>query len=280
MKRLLGITLFASAIVTLACGAAVAQKPVGSMQCQDGDRSWNNGKLVNHCEIREQTLPAGGPLTVDAGRNGGVAVKGWERNEILVRAKIQSAAPSQAEAEQLAKEVRVETSGLRVRAEGPDGRDDRYWSVSYEVFVPHRSDLSLEAHNGGIAISDVVGKIEFKTQNGGVSLHRVGGNVQGSTTNGGVNVELSGNRWDGEALNVQTTNGGVNLIMPDNYSAHLETSTVNGNVSSDFPLNVPQSERGRMPKDISVDLGSGGPTIRAVTTNGGVRVHRAGESKL
>src|SRR2546430_4505707 len=38
----------------------------------------------------------------------------------------------------------------------------------------------------------------------------------------------------GEELNVRTTNGGVNLVMPDNYSAHLETSTVNGNVSSDF----------------------------------------------
>ena len=69
--------------------------------------------------------------------------------------------------------------------------------------------------------------------------------------------------------------GGVNLVMPDNYSAHLETSTVNGNVSSDFPLNVPLTSRGRIPKEISVDLGSGGPTIRATTTNGGVRVARA-----
>jgi hypothetical protein len=280
MKRLLGYMLFASVIVTLVGCSATAQKKDGSMQCREGEGQWNDGKLQNHCEIREQTVPAGGAITVDAGRNGGVSVKGWDRNEVLVRTKIQTSAPSKGEAEQLAKEVRIETGGLRIHAEGPENREDFYWSASYEVFVPRRSDLSLEAHNGGIAISDVAGKIEFKTQNGGVSLHRVGGNVQGSTTNGGVNVELSGNRWDGEALNVQTTNGGVNLIMPDNYSAHLETSTVNGNVSSDFPLNVPLSERGRMPKDISVDLGSGGPTVRAVTTNGGVRVHRAGESKL
>lgn len=276
MKRLTGIALFAFAIMTIGCGAAVAQKTVGSMQCSDDNQSWRDGKMINHCEIREQTLPAG-PLTVDAGRNGGVSVKGWDRNEILVRAKVQSAAPSEADAQQLAKEVRIETAGLHVRAEGPEGQEGRWWSVSYEVFVPHRSDLSLEAHNGGVAISDVAGKIEFKTLNGGVSLHRVGGNVQGSTTNGGVNVELNGNRWDGEALNVRTTNGGVNLIMPENYSAHLETSTVNGNVSSDIQLNVPRNERGRMPKEISIDLGSGGPTIRAVTTNGGVRVNRAGE---
>ena len=71
------------------------------------------------------------------------------------------------------------------------------------------------------------------------------------------------------------TNGGVNLVMPDNYSAHLETGTTNGNVKSDFPLNVPLNERGRMPKEISVDIGSGGATIRAVTTNGGVNLSRA-----
>ena len=111
--------------------------------------------------------------------------------------------------------------------------------------------------------------------NGGVSLRRVGGAVSGSTTNGGVHVELSGPSWEGEMLNVTTTNGGVNLVMPDNYSAHIETSTVNGNVNSEFPLNVPMTERGRLPKQISVDLGSGGPTIRATTTNGGVHVSRA-----
>jgi DUF4097 and DUF4098 domain-containing protein YvlB len=141
--------------------------------------------------------------------------------------------------------------------------------------VPQRSDLSLSASNGGISISDVQGKIDFKTTNGGVNLVRVGGNVQGNTTNGGVYVVLSGARWDGEELNVKTTNGGVNLSMPDNYSAHLETGTVNGSVSFGFPVNVPLTERGRMPKDVSVDLGGGGPTVRATTTNGGVRVGRA-----
>jgi Putative adhesin len=277
MKRWLGYTLFVFALVSLMGCAAAAQKADSSMQCREGDRSWNDGKLQNHCEIREQTLAAGGAVNVDAGRNGGVSIKGWDRNEVLVRSKIQTAAPSEAEAVQLAKEVRIETSGQKIRAEGPDGRDNFNWSVSFEIFVPRRSDLALEAHNGGISISDVSGKMDFKTLNGGVSLRRVGGNVRGTTTNGGVHIELSGPRWDGETLDVRTTNGGVNLVMPNNYSAHLETHTVNGNVTSDFPLNVALTERGRMPKDIAVDIGSGGPTVRAVTTNGGVRVKRASE---
>ena len=270
MKRWLGYTLLVFAIVSFAAGAASAQKKEGSMDCRDG--SWNGDRLQNHCEIKEQTLPLGGAISVDAGQNGGVGIKGWDRNEILLRSRIQTAAPSLAEAQQLAKEVRIETGGLKIHAEGPSQDSNSHWSVSYEVFVPRRSDLSLEAHNGGISISDVSGKIEFNALNGGVSLRRVGGNVHGETTNGGVNVELSGDRWDGEELNVRTTNGGVNVSLPDNYSAHLETGTVNGNISVDFPITV----QGRITRELSVNLGSGGPTIRAMTTNGGVRVRHSG----
>jgi DUF4097 and DUF4098 domain-containing protein YvlB len=96
--------------------------------------------------------------------------------------------------------------------------------------------------------------------------------VRGITTNGGVNVVLGGARWDGEMLDVKTTNGGVNLLVPENYSAHLETGTVNGNISVNIQLNVALTDRGRTPKELNVDLGSGGPTVRAMTTNGGVRI--------
>jgi DUF4097 and DUF4098 domain-containing protein YvlB len=270
MKKSFSYVLLACAIVGLATTVATAQKKTGSsMTCRD---TWNSDRLQGHCEIKEQTLPAGGAIAVDGGRNGGVAVKGWDRNDILVRARVQTAASTQAEADQLATQIRIETAGLRIHAEGPEQRDGAQWWVSFEIFVPGRSDLSLSASNGGVSISDVYGKIDFKTTNGGVNLVRVGGNVQGNTTNGGVNIVLTGVRWDGEGLDVRTTNGGVNLVLADTYSAHLETGTVNGNVSFGFPVNVPLTERGRMPKNVSVDLGSGGPTVRVMTTNGGVRV--------
>src|SRR5213080_3466348 len=278
---------FALALLALAAAAVVAQdkdksdkkfdskfdkKSESSLECREYR---DTDRLFAHCEIEEQTLAAGGAIAVDGKQNGGISIKGWDRNEILVRAKVEARAPTQAEANVLAQQVRIETAALNIHAEGPESRDDYQWYVSFEIFVPRRSDLSLTAHNGGISINEVTGRIDFKTLNGGVSLTRVGGAVRGSTTNGGVHVVLAGPSWEGETLNVTTTNGGVNLVMPDNYSAHIETSTVNGNVNSEFPLNVPMTERGRLPKEISVDLGSGGPTIRATTTNGGVHVSRA-----
>ena len=84
-------------------------------------------------------------------------------------------------------------------------------------------------------------------------------------------------RWEGETLDVKTTNGGVHLSIPDGYSAHLETGTANGRVRFGFPVNAPTNERGRYSNQISTDLGTGGPTIRVITTNGGVHVGRPTE---
>ena len=147
--------------------------------------------------------------------------------------------------------------------------------MSYEIFVPRRQDVSIETHNGGIVISEVNGKIDFEATNGGVVLRRVGGAVRGSTTNGGLVIELAGDRWDGETLDVSTTNGGVVMTVPENYSAHLETGTVNGGINVDFPVTV----QGPINKQLAVNLGSGGATVKATTTNGGVRIRRAGSGE-
>ena len=139
-----------------------------------------------------------------------------------------------------------------------------------------RSNLSLKTNNGGISITDVNGQLQFSALNGGVSLKRIGGSVKGGTTNGGLSVVLSGDRWDGETLDVSTTNGGVSMYIPENYSAHLETGTANGHLSIDFPVTV----QGNITKELAVNLGSGGATIRAMTTNGGVKIRRGEGSRL
>ncbi|HEY6229626.1 MAG TPA: DUF4097 family beta strand repeat-containing protein [Pyrinomonadaceae bacterium] len=271
MNKLLRLGML---LVMVGCVAAIPafsqkEKSRESLGCDD---NWHNEKLAKHCEIKEQTLPAtDGTIAVDGMMNGGVSIKGWERNEILLRSRTESAAPTQAEADELARQVRIET-GAKIFASGPKNRSDAWWSVSYELFVPRRSNLSLKTNNGGISIADVTGRLEFSALNGGISLKRVGGSVKGGTTNGGLSVELAGDRWDGEAMDVSTTNGGVSLSIPQNYSARLETGTVNGHLSIDFPVTV----QGNITRELAVNLGAGGPTIRAMTTNGGVRIHRAG----
>ena len=270
MNRWLRLGVFVAAMLSVSGALALASGDKdGSLTCRD---NWYSDRLVGQCEIREQRLPAGGALTVDARKNGGVSIKGWDQNEVLVRARVQAAAATQSEADQLAKQVKIETAGNKIFAVGPESRKDSQWNVSYEIFVPRRTDLSLEAYNGGIYVADVSGRIEFNGHNGGVVLKRVGGTVRGGTTNGGLLVELVGTRWDGEELDVKTTNGGIVLSVPENYSAHLETGTVNGHLSIDFPITV----QGRISREVAVNLGEGGATVRAMTTNGGVKIKRTG----
>ena len=274
MNKWLRCTVLIAVALSVLSVQAFAQKEDksrGSLTCRD---NWYSDRLEGQCEIREQTIPAGGMLSIDARKNGGVSIKGWDRNEVLVRARIQAAASTQSEATDLAKQVRIETAGGKIFATGPNRTENYQWDVSYEVFTPRRSDLSLETYNGGIAIADVSGRIEFNAINGGVVLRRVGGTVRGGTTNGGLVVELEGANWEGETLDVKTTNGGIVMSVPENYSAHLETGTVNGNLSIDFPVTV----QGRITRELAVNLGSGGATVRAMTTNGGVRIKRSGSS--
>lgn len=269
MKAKIQITsIIVMTAVLFAC-SATAQRNERALTC---DQNWGGrGDGARHCEMKEQTLAAsGGLIKVDGKRNGGVSVKGWDRNEILVRAQISAQAPTENEARALVSEVRVLTGGANIYADGPESRDKRWWAVSFEIFVPRQSDLALKAHNGGISIDSVRGTIEFETQNGGASLRDLNGKVKGRTSNGGLSVKLSGNRWEGDGMDVQTTNGGVQLSIPENYSAHLETGTVNGGVNLSFPITV----QGKIEKNISTDLGSGGAMIRLMTTNGGVSIKK------
>jgi hypothetical protein len=242
-------------------------------------KNWSYGEKAGAKDLREATLGAG-DLTVDGKRNGGITVRGENRSDILVRACVQSWAETQSEADAIVKGVRVETGGT-VRAEG--GSDEKNFSVSYEILVPRNTNLKLTTVNGGISLVDVDGKIEFEAKNGGITLSNLAGDVRGRTQNGGINVRLDGSNWKGAGLDVETTNGGIILWMSESYAAKIETGTVNGGFLSEIPgLRVERDENDRyytVKKRVTADLNGGGAPIRAVTTNGGVSIKAASQTR-
>ena len=264
--KVIGIAL---ATVTVLGGTLSAQRRASRSTDWCADENWGNDRQ-GFCEVREYTVPAsGGTLTVDATPNGGIAVEGAARRDIVVQARVVATAATEDEAKSIASRVQVVATAARVDADGPrnmNGRDS--WSVSYRVAVPTRTPLTLTTRNGGISVEAVESRLELRTTNGGLKLSRVAGDVEGHTTNGGIEVDLEGTTWNGSGLELETTNGGVRVALPEQYNAHLETGTRNGNVRIDFPIMV----QGTIGKTFSTDLGSGGPTLRVHTTNGGVRI--------
>jgi hypothetical protein len=252
-----------SILALLAASPLMAQTP--TLTCDDNN---HGNRQITHCEMQEQRPGSFARISVDGRTNGGVSVKSWSNPDILVRAKVQAQADTDGAARAIYSQVIVHAAGGAIAADGPASGN---WSVSYEIFVPAKTDLNLLAHNGGISIAGVTGRLDFRTVNGGIHLKEVAGDVHGHTQNGGVHVELAGARWNGTGLTVETVNGGVTLVVPANYSAHLETSTVNGGVVSDIPLLVHATRQ----REFNLDLGSGGAPVRVTTTNGGIHISKA-----
>jgi DUF4097 and DUF4098 domain-containing protein YvlB len=261
-------------MLTLALLAAAA---TAGAQSDRAERFMDNcqrggGDGERFCETRTLTVAGSRALNVDGRANGGISVHGWDRADVQVLAMVQANANSEAEARELAKGINIVTTGGQIHAEGPgnDGRRQS-WSVSYDIYVPRQTDLTLTANNGGVSIESVTSRINAETENGGLSLNDVHGDVHGRTVNGGISAELTGDRWIGGGLDLRTSNGGVRLTIPSNYSATLETGTVNGSVNVDFPVTI-QGQIGG--KQFSTTLGAGGAVVRATTTNGGVTIRR------
>ena len=246
------------------------QRQPNAAWCQE-DRRGDDDR-DRYCEVRSTTVPASSSLEVDASPNGGIEVEAWNRNEIRIEAKVQTQARRSGAARELADGIEIVVESGRIDTEGPrTNRRGDGWSVSYRLMVPRRIDLDLRSVNGGIALAGVTGRIDLRTTNGGLSIRNAAGDVRGRSTNGGITATLTGDRWQGAGLDVETTNGGVVLEVPAGYSARLETGTTHGGYEIDFPVTV----QGRVDRRrLSVDLGDGGPTIRAMTTNGGVSVRR------
>jgi hypothetical protein len=270
--RLFSPTCAATLLALGAAGTLAAQHDTDSWLADCRSGRW--GDRPRACQVRETGMrPAAGALTVDPGQNGGVAIYGWDRDSIAVVAKIEARARSDEDARQLVDAVRIEAAGNSIRATGPMTSGRTNWSVSFDVYVPRHTDLSLETVNGPLSVEDVSGTMDLRAQNGPVSLAGVGGDITARVQNGPLSVELSGTQWVGTGLDAEARNGPVDLAIPERYNARLETGTVNGPMDVAFPLTV--TVQGRLTNRIQTTLGQGGAPVRVVTTNGPLTIRRA-----
>ncbi|MBD2767704.1 hypothetical protein IC235_07340 [Hymenobacter sp. BT664] len=265
-----GLAIAGSTLSATLATAQTAAEPPFKISCEEGNWSRRNGENKRFCETRDLTMnaPAGQPLVINGGTNGGISVHGWSGPNVRVRAKVQSWADSEAEAQARVKSVSISTANNTLRAESP--RKDEQYSVSYEVFVPRQTALNLNTINGGISLDNLQSDVKFHAVNGGVSLTSLGGQVTGLTVNGGLSITLTGSKWEGKGLDVETTNGGINWKLPQEYSAQLFTSTNMGNIRTELPV----TKSGMFHKELMASLGKGGAPVKAVTTNGGISVEQ------
>jgi hypothetical protein len=235
------------------------------------EHSFHSDGMVSHSEVREQRLPAAGENVVDPGMNGSIHIHAWANADFQVKACVQAAAEDAGTAAALVRQVTITDGAGRVVAKGPSSTPEHsWWSVSYDIWAPSSANLQLNANNGSISIEGLAGQIRAQTLNGSLKLKNVSGGVEAETTNGSLSVDLAGGSWQGKGLKLNTVNGSIQLHLPENISANVAASTVNGRIRTEFTSDVSMEER----HSATFTLGAGGPQIEAHTVNGSVQISR------
>ncbi|MDB4880058.1 MAG: hypothetical protein JWL60_1504 [Gemmatimonadetes bacterium] len=194
------------------------------------------------------------------------------------------------------------------RGSGDDDDDDYRGrvTVAITVLVPRGAQVRVVTGNGALSVERVGGEVEATTGNGRVRVAGTGGRVRVTTGNGAVEVRdakaavrvttgdgdvtvatqdgpveaRSGNgdidvriaaRRVRDDMSFSTGNGAVRLTLPASYSGELDATTGDGEMRSDFELEV----HGRItPRRIRATIGEGGPLLKLSTGSGRVEVRK------
>jgi DUF4097 and DUF4098 domain-containing protein YvlB len=237
--------------------------------------------------------------------NGSLTVKGADVKEILVEAHVrdegregrgergegrgEGRGPSAG-----MKRIPMTSTGLNVEAENNQVRistDAIQRTVDVTVTVPVHTSLSLKTVNdGNILVTGVDGELDIDNVNGDVALKNVSGSVVAHALNGKVLATF--NRVDPQKpMAFSSLNGDIDVTFPADLKANVNMRTDNGEVYSDFDVQLtataPQQvvEDGRsqggkyrvkVDKTVRGKINGGGPEIQFKDFNGNIYIRKAG----
>ena len=144
-------------------------------------------------------------------------------------------------------------------------------------------------NDGNISVEGVDGDIVANNINGGVTLTNVSGAVVAHALNEDVKATIT--RFAGKPMSFSSLNGTLDVTLPGDTKANLKLESDNGEVYSDFPVEMlapsinqtVQDDRGKggkyrlkIEKAMTGRINGGGPEITFKTFNGDIKLHRAG----
>ena len=141
-------------------------------------------------------------------------------------------------------------------------------TVRFTVRVPAGVTLTGRTVNGEIDASALNGDLALATVNGNVTFSTTGG-AKASTVNGSIRGEMGRADWT-ETLEMSTVNGSITLTLPATLNTDVRATTVNGSISTDFPISTTRLSRRRLEGTI----GGGGRLLALESVNGSIALKR------
>ena len=216
---------------------------------------------------RSVPLSASGSVSLN-NVNGGVTIIGWERNDVQIDAV--KKASNQQKLDEARIEVDASGDSVHIRTRYPEGHSNNNpATVTYELHVPRVARLDgISLVNGSLDVSQVSGEINASLVNGKSTVHDLAGRAHLSSVNGAISAYYRSldNVRD---IELKSVNGSVRLGLPASPNADVRVSTVNGGITTDFPLQVQGKFMGHR---IDGKLGNGGTRIEISNVNGSVHI--------
>jgi len=222
---------------------------------------------------------------------GSITVRGANRKDVLVVARPETDRPSRRSDPDATGMRRIpQSAGFRITEDANRikvASDSPNRSITFDIEAPSRTNLRLQAVNGGeILVENIEGDLEISNVNGGITLNGVAGTVNAGTTNGGVRASLTRVTAD-KQMAFTSLNGTVDVTLPAATKANLRLRSDHGDVYSDFDVQlsaaapVVEENRGsngryRISRNRSIigAINGGGPEFELRTFNSNVYVRK------
>lgn len=222
----------------------------------------------------DRTLPlkADGLVTIES-HNGSIHLQTWDRPQIEIHARIESAGSSAEDRRRFDQtEVEIDSSpdSVRIKTKHPDfccsftGSNPE---VHYTIQAPRTARLRIRDHNSRTEIRDLSAALDIEAHNGSVHVQGLNGPLNMGLHNGKATVDFAS--FTGSS-SVETHNGSVELVMPAASRFDLRSESHNGGVDSDFPVAARMA--GRRGQNLYGTVNGGGPALRLNSHNGHFRL--------
>jgi len=235
------------------------------------------------------------PATVRAHLlNGSINVIGANVREVTIEARLrEGGGRTEGRAEGGMHRIPTSSTGLSVDADNNQVRittDQINRTVDLTITVPVRTSLSLKSVNdGSITVNGVDGELDVDNVNGPVTLKNISGSVVAHALNDKVLVTFL--RVDPQKpMAFSSLNGDIDVTFPPDLKANVSMRTDNGEVFSDFDVQLQATAprqtvednraeggkyRVRVDKTARGTINGGGPEIQFKDFNGNIYIRKA-----
>ena len=166
---------------------------------------------------------------------------------------------------------------------------DMDWRVNKVVVlarVPRHADVELSTvDDGEIIVSNLIGNLELYNTNGPITAKNISGSVIAESINDTIDISFTSFDAD-NASSLETMNGDLLLGVPDGVGIRAYLDTANGEIYSDFEVEIDPSERIVEREDsedgtsiyiesvIIAKINGGGPVVRMKSLHGDINIRK------